>query len=276
MDHFKFFLSTHDHNPVTRPRTKQEFQSLVDISKNYQFIAHKRGIVFARQRSCWCMPCVQGFIVGGLHWRDTHDVPNCSSASLNKGLFQYTKRPCRLLNGAEAREQQTQVHESRKERAKNLKVGDWVIFQAPEGESERVWLGQIRPYEKEPSWNKKGVWVNEGGGNKKWDDQNFGNGAVALHVAWYDPIESPVQTYDFKLNSVLPPVIQHHHYLLFADFKMNEMVRHGSRPQASRGRLTRSLAQQNHNEWRLAEKNRVWRMPSVVMEEALIRCDELE
>ncbi|KAL7490471.1 hypothetical protein ACHAWT_000101 [Skeletonema menzelii] len=63
---YKFFLHKTSVNPIKRPTEK--FIQLEQISKNYQFSVSGVGNVHMRNRSCWCMKCMQSFMKGSMEW----------------------------------------------------------------------------------------------------------------------------------------------------------------------------------------------------------------
>ena len=78
IEKFKFFSYMMDTNPIQRP--DEEFKSLVDISKNYQFVVNGKCIVCMRNCSCWCLYCMKAMMGTSVGWKESHTVANCSDS----------------------------------------------------------------------------------------------------------------------------------------------------------------------------------------------------
>ena len=89
-------------NPVQRP--EEYFWIFKNISKNYQFAVNKEGLVFMRQRSCWCLEGVAAMIKGNLQCHgDSKRVVKCdkyySLGDTTNDVYRFSKHPCRKTSG---------------------------------------------------------------------------------------------------------------------------------------------------------------------------------
>lgn len=123
-----FFISSikHDIDPVQHPKQPETFTHLVKITSNYQFVASKKGVVHSRQNPCWCLPCFTAVTDSNLvlSWPLEYSLQNCSSVSITKAPFTFTKRSCEKLTGLNVQQFVSKKLENQKEMTQKKRVGD--------------------------------------------------------------------------------------------------------------------------------------------------------
>ena len=98
IDIYKFFLHKTSDKQIKRPAEK--FTQLEKNTKNYQFSVSGVGNVHMRNRSCWCMKCMQSFfMLGSLDWLAMKSITGCSSSTLSTTVYNFNKGSCRKTEG---------------------------------------------------------------------------------------------------------------------------------------------------------------------------------
>lgn len=128
---YKFFLHKTNDNPIKRPTEK--FIPLEQITKNYQFSVSGVGNVHMRNRSCWCMKCMQSFMKGSLEWPAMKSINGCSSSTLSTTVYSFNKRECKKTEGVGVTTTRMDRMHDRYELASNLTHGDWMLFKGQDG-----------------------------------------------------------------------------------------------------------------------------------------------
>ncbi len=115
---YQFFLHKTSDDPIKRPAEK--FIPLEQITKNYQFSVSGVGNVHMRNRSCWCMKCMQSFMKGSLEWPTMKSIDGCSSSTLSTTVYSFNKRECKKTEGVGVTTTKMDRMHDRNELASNL------------------------------------------------------------------------------------------------------------------------------------------------------------
>ena len=226
-DEFKFFL--YEIGTVTAvPRPVEEFGTMNTITKQYQFAVNNEGLLFIRQRSCWCLPCMKALLEGTLHWPEQKDIVGCETVALGGqgSMYKFTKATALKVRGANASRSSISLDKrTRFERAKSLTVGDWVIFDGNGDVHQPRWLGRVMSY---ADWGGQGVEPNESNRTKYYQNSHLeiGPGEVALNLMWYEKIDVDSPELKYRVSQDYPnSVLQSNTYMVMGgnevDGRMN-------------------------------------------------------
>ncbi|EJK73457.1 hypothetical protein THAOC_04918 [Thalassiosira oceanica] len=287
-DNFKFFLSEIGTETAV-PRADEEFVTLNNITKQYQFAVNNEGLLFVRRRSCWCLACMAALLEGTLRWPDEKQIAGCETVALGgQGLmYRFYKEPARKVRGAGASRTITLDRRTRFDKAKSLAVGDWVIFDGNGDVDNPRWLGRVMSY---ADWGGQGVELNESNRSKYYQNGHLeiGSNEVAINLMWYEKIdvESPELTY--RVSQDYPQaVLQSNTYMVSGGAEVNDgmnLIDGAANPvpklRTTRRRDGRSqqgdydVQRGNSNQrtirnWYDREYNNKWQMEKTVMDKAM-------
>ena len=130
---------------------------------------NNEGLVFMRQRPCWCLECVAATMKGNLQWRgDSKCVVKCEKYYLlgdkTTNLYDSSKHPCIKTSGPGIPQQIIMDNRNGNKVTIELVVGDWVLYDSMRDDDDNdddIWLGRVKS---KPEWCGKGVWKNDTGG----------------------------------------------------------------------------------------------------------------
>ena len=155
--HYHFFCYTANNNPINR--LQEAFSTLHGILSHYQFLVKKHGVVYMRQRSYYCLSCMDELMGGSLSWGVIHNMKGChakiaslmaSTLDYDTNLYCFDKRDCAKTSGPDVVAELQNRNKTRKELASKLTIGDWVLFDAEDDKTEPIWLGRVMS---NPSWD---------------------------------------------------------------------------------------------------------------------------
>ena len=113
-------------------------------------------------------------------------------------------------------------NKTRKDLASKLTVGDWVLFDAEDDETEPIWLGRVMS---NPSWDGQGVSSNNTSRMVSYSNGvKVGKGEVALFVMWYEKIDVLSDKLEYWVSRTeTKPIVQSNKYLIPLDVQMYKM-----------------------------------------------------
>ena len=284
--HYHFFCYTAEKHPINRP--DESFVTLQGISKHYQFLVKREGVVYMRQRSCFCLSCMAELTEGTLTWESMHNVKGCSAKVRSEtdsdmysdtNIYCFDKCDCTKTAGPGVMATVQCKNKSRREFASKLTVGDWVMFDAEDDEAEPVWLGRVMS---NPVWDGQGVLENKtpqiisyGNGVK------IGKGEVALFVMWYEKIDVMSDKLEYWVSRTeTKPIVQSNKYLIPLDVHMHQMRGDNNNVPKLRTSSRTENAQSNANssrridDWHDNEFGIVWNMHALLRRAALSMCND--
>ena len=101
---------------------------------------------------------------------------------------------------------------NRNEVSAELKVGEFVLFDAHDDEREPIWLGRVMS---NPEWNGHDVYKNNNDGKVTFKGVDIGKGEVALNVMWHEEINVVSDKLEYWVSRPeTDPIVQNNKYLL--------------------------------------------------------------
>ena len=95
---------------------------------------------------------------------------------------------------------------NRNEVSAELKVGEFVLFDAHDVELEPIWLGRVIL---NPEWNGHGVYKNNNDCKLTFKGVGIGKGEVAANVMWYEKINVMSDKLEYWVSrSETEPIVQ--------------------------------------------------------------------
>ncbi|KAL7534418.1 hypothetical protein ACHAXR_005863 [Thalassiosira sp. AJA248-18] len=292
---YQFFLYTHDNNPIERP--DEAFSTLKGISKQYQFAVSNEGVLYNRQRSCFCLPCMNDVttIGGTLGWgQKSHEVLRCAAAAAGSNsceeptdnVYTFSKSECTKTSGPGVTMAIANETRNRNEVASKLTVGDWVLFDSNEDE-QPIWLGRVMA---NPEWGGQGVLQNKSSSIKKYPGGvEVKKNGVAMNIMWYEKIDIDSDSLDYHVSrTVTEPIVQSNRYYIYGGFEMHRTVgasnpvpklrtskrskRTGSTTSNEYARPTLNN-QTSDEDWHDTEYGLKWKMDNMVRVKGLSLCN---
>ena len=136
-------------------------------------------------------------------------------------LYCFDKYECTKISGPGVVSKLQNKNKSRKDLASKLIVGDWVLFDAGDDETEPVWLSRVIS---NLVWDGQGVSQNNTLRMVSYSNGvKVGKGEVALFVMWYEKIDVLSGKLEhWVLRTEAKPIVQSN-YLIPLDVRLHQM-----------------------------------------------------
>ena len=214
---------------------------------------------------------------GAVTWsQSTHQVTRCqsiSNGSINgSNVYCFDKQCCAKTEGPGATCQIANDTQNRNQLAKDLAVGDWVIFDADD-DDQPLWLGRVMSNDE---WGGQGVKENTTARIERYSNGvQINKNEVAINVMWYEKIDlNNDDSLEYHVcRTIVEPVVQSNRYLIHAQFKMHRLTGSSNpMPRRRGGGQSNARGYQTTDEsWYDKEYGNKWGMDDKIRRTAMAR-----
>ena len=135
-------------------------------------------------------------------------------------FYEFTKENCTKLTGGKSISAAV-IAKNCNEMGAGLTIGAWMIFESPEPDVQRLWLGRAVT---KTVWDNQCTWKNESNQIHRADGGvQIPPGGYAINVQWYTQREIGSLEYDIEKESPLP-IVQTNYNLILAGFEMDVVL----------------------------------------------------
>lgn len=185
-----------DGRSIQRPDKEEKFDAISGIKSNYQYFMLRPGAqVLVRPRSCWCNACLSvamngpgvttklnsQYMVGGNGIGPTCDFmafPNRAN------FYTWKNESCAAIVSKDVAKREKTIVDYGHMLAPEVKVGDWVIFEAFSDNDDDIWVGRATPF---PDDDTGFVCCRQHKGARSIvDGTRFDDGDYKMCVQWYE------------------------------------------------------------------------------------------
>ena len=218
-----------------------------------------------------------------LTWGTAHEVKGCkakqhtgtndSSEYSSQNLYCFDLRECQKTTGPGVTASMIHLNKCRNTVAKELTVGDWVLFDASDDEVEPLWLGRVMS---NAEWEGQGVEHNNTSRMRTYGDVKVGKGEVGVFVMWYEKINVMDDKLEYWVSRTeTKPIVQNNKYHIPITFELHWMLgeknvvpklRSSTRSETKRSSMNNA---RRIDDWHDKEFDVVWKMDEDLMRTAL-------
>jgi hypothetical protein len=218
-------------NPIVRPVKQETFYTMKGITKQYQLLVVKRGLMYARVRPCWCTPCTKDASEGDRSSTpDLYAPKGCELYADAPEMYTYYLKKCHKVSGKNMPAHDAiEGGKDATTSARQITHGKWLMFWN-EGEGDPLWLGRAVNH---PEWEDEAGVRTPTIVNTKRAMKNIGTakitirkGECGVHLRWYQRVGEGTTDPEKEDNlqfvvSEYPPVVMNTKYMVHSDFDLS-------------------------------------------------------